>query len=129
MIIDNLMFEELLRNAASNPRLRINQDMRTSPSDNSQRMFNALLPGTKVAIHRHPKSTEDVLIFKGRIDEVIYNDAGEEIERYSLCPSNGVYGCKIPLGAWHSIEVFEPSVIYEAKDCRYGEDGSEFFEV
>ena len=127
MNIDNQLLENLLRKAAENPRLRMNLDLRTSPNDNSQRMLNALLPGTQVAIHRHPKSTEDVFLLKGRIDEIIFNDAGEEIERHTLCPANGAYGCEIPLGAWHSIEVYEPSVIFEAKDCRYGEDGSESF--
>ena len=127
MNIDNQLIEDLLRKAAENPRLRVNLDLRTSPNDNSQRMLNALLPGTQVSIHRHPKSTEDVFLLKGRIDEIIFNDAGEEIGRYALCPAKGVYGCEIPLGAWHSIEVYEPSVIFEAKDCRYGEDGSEFF--
>ena len=127
MNIDNQLLEDLLRKAAENPRLRMNLDLRTSPNDNSQRMLNALLPGTQVAIHRHPKSTEDVFLLKGRIDEIIFNDAGEEIERHTLCPANGAYGCEIPLGAWHSIEVYEPSVIFEAKDCRYGEDGSESF--
>ena len=129
MNIDNLLLDDLLRKAAENPRLRINLDLRTSPNDNSQRMLNALLPGTQVAIHRHPKSTEDVFLLKGRIDEIIFNDAGEEMERHTLCPANGAYGCEIPLGAWHSIEVYEPSVIFEAKDCRYGEDGSEFFSI
>jgi cupin fold WbuC family metalloprotein len=129
MNIDNQLLDDLLRKAAENPRLRMNLDLRTSPNDNSQRMLNALLPGTQVAIHRHPKSTEDVFLLKGRIDEIIFNDAGEEIERHTLCPANGAYGCEIPLGAWHSIEVYEPSVIFEAKDCRYGEDGSEFFSI
>lgn len=118
MNIDNQLLDDLLRKAAENPRLRMNLDLRTSPNDNSQRMLNALLPGTQVAIHRHPKSTEDVFLLKGRIDEIVFNDAGEEIERYTLCPANGAYGCEIPLGAWHSIEVYEPSVIFEAKDCR-----------
>ena len=129
MNIDNQLLDDLLRKAAENPRLRMNLDLRTSPNDDSQRMLNALLPGTQVAIHRHPKSTEDVFLLKGRIDEIIFNDAGEEIERHTLCPANGAYGCEIPLGAWHSIEVYEPSVIFEAKDCRYGEDGSEFFSI
>ena len=82
MNIDNQLLDDLLRKAEENPRLRTNLDLRTSPNDNSQRMLNALLPGTQVAIHRHPKSTEDVFLLKGRIDEIIFNDAGEEIERY-----------------------------------------------
>lgn len=44
-----------------------------------------------------------------------------------LDPTVGNFGCVVPAGAWHTVEVFEPSVIYEAKDGRYGEDGSETF--
>ena len=76
MNIDNQLLEDLLRKAAENPRLRVNLDMRTSPNDNSQRMLNALLPGTQVSIHRHPKSTEDVFLLKGRIDEKYFNFIG-----------------------------------------------------
>lgn len=125
MIIDKDFLNTLLRQAAANPRLRQNHDLRTSQEDNSQRMLNALLPGTKVPIHRHPLSCENVLLLCGRLDEVLYNDEAKEIERIHLDPAAGNFGCDIPRGAWHSVEVLEPSVIYEAKDGRYGEDGSE----
>lgn len=100
-------------------------DMRNSASDNSQRMLNALIPGTKVDIHRHLKSAESVICLKGRLDEILYDDYGQEIERICLSPIDGMYGCQVPAGVWHSVEVYEPSVIFEAKDGKYGEDGSE----
>lgn len=56
--------------------------------------------------------------------EIIYDDNGNEVERIHLDPSRGNFGCVVPAGAWHTIEVLEPSVIYEAKDGKYGEDGS-----
>ena len=115
----------LLEQAKANPRLRTSYDLRTAPEEHSQRMLNALMPGTVVAIHRHPNSTEDVLCLRGRLDEIIYNDEGIEIERIHLCPTEGKLGCVIPKGTWHSIEVYEPSVIYECKGGKYGEDGSE----
>ena len=99
--------------------------MRNSCADASQRMLNALLPGTKVDIHRHPMSSESVICLCGRLDEVLYGDNGNEIGRIHISPADGLYGCQIPAGAWHTVEVFEPSVIFEAKDGRYGEDGSE----
>ena len=158
--IDNKFISELLSEAAENPRLRQNYDLRTSSDDNSQRMLNALLPGTVVPIHRHPHSTENVLLLHGKLVEVLYAEerrgdgiepgdgieSGDGIEpgdgieqkqdmaigrrlhetaRIVLDPSSGNYGCVVPAGVWHTVEVLEPSVIYEAKDGKYGEDGSE----
>lgn len=140
--IDNKFISKLLSEATENPRLRQNYDLRTSSDDNSQRMLNALLPGTVVPIHRHPHSTENVLLLHGKLVEVLYEEerAGDGIEqkqdmaigrrfhetaRIVLDPSSGNYGCVVPAGTWHTVEVLEPSVIYEAKDGKYGEDGSE----
>ena len=134
-MIDKEFLEGLLKQAVDNPRKRVNYDMRTSPEDGSQRMLNAMLPGTEVAIHRHPMSNENVILIKGRMDEVLYEEvtsedrkvALKESERIHLCPEEGIYGCQVPKGVWHSVEVLEPSVIYEGKDGKYGEDGSETY--
>ncbi len=88
-------------------------------------MLNALLPGTVVPIHRHPQSTEDVFLLCGKIVEVVYDNEGNETDRILLDPTAGSYGCVVSQGAWHTVEVLEPSVIFEAKDGRFGEDGSE----
>ena len=147
---------KLFEQATMNPKLRQSFDLRTSSADNSQRMLNALLSGTVVPIHRHPNSTEDVFLLCGKLVEVIYEEVNpflsplkkgdtstfdrgmdamnvtngrrfQEVERIHLDPTVGSYGCVIPKGAWHTVEVLEPSVIYEAKDGKYGEDGSETF--
>ena len=149
---------KLFEQATMNPRLRQSFDLRTSSADNSQRMLNALLPGTVVPIHRHPNSTENVLLLCGKLVEVIYEEVNpflsslkkedtssfdrgmdamnvtnerrfREVERIHLGPTVGNYGCVIPKGAWHTVEVLEPSVIYESKDGKYGEDGSETFDA
>ena len=120
---------KLFELAVVNPRLRQNFDLRTSANDNSQRMLNALLPGTIVPIHRHPQSTENVFLLCGKIVEIICDENGKEIERIHLDPTIGNYGCVVPQGAWHTVEVLEPSVIYEAKDGKYGEDGSDSFDA
>lgn len=145
--IDKKFITDLLAKAAENPRLRQNYDLRTSPGDNSQRMLNALLPGTVVPIHRHPHSTENVLLLQGKLVEILYEedrlgdgferemDAQDvanghrlkETARIVLDPLSGSFGCIVPAGTWHTIAVIEPSVIYEAKDGKYGEDGSEIF--
>ena len=129
MEFDKVFLEKLFEQAIVNPRLRQNLDLRTSSADTSQRMLIALLPGTMVPIHRHPMSTENVLLLCGKLVEVLYDDNGNETERVFLDPSVGCYGCVVPKGVWHSVDVLEPSVIYEAKDGKYGEDGSETFDV
>ena len=129
MEINKDFLGKLFEQAVVNPRLRQNFDLRTSANDNSQRMLNALLPGTVVPIHRHPQSTENVFLLCGKIVEVIYDENGKEIERIHLDPTIGNYGCVVPQGAWHTVEVLEPSVIYEAKNGKYGEDGSETFDA
>ncbi len=137
--INKEFLDSLFDQAKDNPRLRQNYDLRTSEEDKSQRMLNALLPGTEVAIHRHPDSSESIICLYGRMDVVIYDEVvtyaqnGEdttrkvsynELERVLLCPAEEIMGCSIPKGTWHTVEVFEPSVIFEAKDRAYGEDGS-----
>ena len=143
MEFDKEFLGKLLEQAMENPRSRQNYDLRTSPDDTSQRMLNALLPGTKVPIHRHEDTTETVICLCGKLDEVIYeevvsygNGAEElpqgmdsqevarkveyrEVQRVRLNPAEARYGCQIPKGAWHTVEVIEPSVIFEAKDGAY----------
>ena len=129
MEINKDLLDNLFEQAKGNPRLRQNLDLRTSSADTSQRMLNALLSGTIVPIHRHPQSTENVFLLCGKIVEVICDENGNEIERIHLDPTVGNYGCVVPQGAWHTVEVLEPSVIYESKDGKYGEDGSDTFDA
>lgn len=144
MIFDKDFLGKLFEQATMNPRLRQNFDLRTSGEDTSQRMLNALLPETVVPIHRHEDTTETVICLCGTLDEVIYEevvtyekaapdtmpmgiDAQDvtrkveyrEVQRIRLCPAEGKYGCQVPKGAWHTVEVIEPSVIFEAKDGEY----------
>ena len=123
--IDKKLINELFDKAVVSDRKRMNYDLRTSSNDGSQRMLNALLPGTDVPIHRRPNSNENVLLLCGKLAEVLYDDNGNETARYHLDPSVGNFGCVVPAGAWHTVEVLEPSVIYEGKDGKYGQDGSE----
>ena len=124
--INRELISELFDKALLNPRFRQNYDLR-NPDDNGQRMLNALLPRTDVPIHRHTQSNETVILLCGKIIEILYDDTGNETERFHLDPTLGNFGCVIPAGAWHTVEVIEPSGIFEAKDGKYGEDGSESF--
>ena len=121
--IDKLLIERLFEQAKVSPRLRMNYDLRTSSADTSQRILNVLLPGTEVPIHRHESTAETVVCLCGRLEEMIYeekeNGSFQEISRHLLCPSEGKYGIQIPAGAWHTIQVLEPSVIFEVKDGAY----------
>lgn len=143
--IDKQLIRDLYDKAAVSERKRMNFDLRTSPDDGGQRMLNALMPGTQVPIHRHPMSNETVICLSGKLVEVIYEEDDiakdfpmvmdvqdipsgkrmKESDRYMLDPTVGNFGCVVPKGAWHTVEVLEPSVIFEAKDGKYGEDGSE----
>ena len=111
--IDKKLISELFDKALVNPRLRMNYDLRTSSNDGGQRMLNALMPGTVVPIHRHPHSNENVILLCGNLIEILYDEEGNEIERVHLDPTVGKFGCVIPAGVWHTVEVLGPSVIYD----------------
>ncbi|MDY5803861.1 MAG: WbuC family cupin fold metalloprotein [Sodaliphilus sp.] len=87
------MIDGLLDQARENARLRQNYDLRTSADDNSQRMLNALLPGTEVPVHRHPHSNESVILLCGKVVEVLYEDVADV-----RSGGGGRYGSGTPLG-------------------------------
>lgn len=122
-VINKELIAELLQQAKGSDRLRVAYDLRTSTDDTSQRMLNVLLPGTNVPIHRHEDTSETNICIAGRLDVVFFDkgDDGEFVEssRVSLNPKAGAYGVQIPKGAWHTVEVYEPSAIFEGKDKAY----------
>ena len=118
-LIDSTFIAEMHERAAVSERKRMNYDLRTTPEDQSQRMLNVLEVGTEVPIHRHEDTSETVICFEGRLIEICYENTPEgfrEIAREELCPREGRFGVQIPQGVWHTIEVLEPSTIFEAKD-------------
>lgn len=127
MEINNALIQQLLDQARANPRLRQNYDLRDSAQENSQRMLNALLPGTEVPVHRHPNSSEVVSVLCGKAVELFYGEDGSELMSVALEPAAGSFGCVVPQGVWHTIQVLEPTVILEMKAGRFGEDGSETY--
>ena len=128
-IINQELFEALLSKASESPRLRQSYDLRTSEADTSQRILNALLPGTEVPIHRHEATAETVVCICGRLEEIIYEEVApeetdpekrfKEVSRHLLCPAEAQYGIQIPQGVWHTIRVLEPSLTFDAKDGAY----------
>lgn len=120
MTINSELLNELTARAKESPRLRMNLDMRNSAQDMSQRMLNAIEPGTELPIHRHRKSSESCLIVRGAAEEILYDDQGRETDRILLRPGSDYVGLNIPAGTWHKIISLEPgTVIFEAKDGPY----------
>ena len=76
MIIDQKILDSLTVAAKASPRLRMNYDLRNSAEDGSQRMLNAIEPGTVMPIHRHRSSSETVVCVRGHFEEYLYDDSG-----------------------------------------------------
>ena len=120
MIITKEILDELTAKAKENPRLRCNLDMRNSADDQSQRMLNALELGTVMPIHRHLASSETVIIIRGRIRWLFYDDQGWITESTELWGDGDVRMLNVEKGRWHSLECLESgSVLFEAKDGPY----------
>ncbi len=120
MILTTDILDALSKQAAGSERLRMNLDLRTSPEDTSQRMLNALEMGTDVPIHRHTDSAETVIMLRGSIRELFYDDMGNVVESVVLRADGEPRALNIPKGVWHTLECLEPgSILFEAKDGAF----------
>ena len=120
MKITQTLLDNLTAQAKASPRLRMNLDLRNSPADQSQRMLNAIEPGSPLPIHRHRKSSETVVCLRGRLRELFYDDAGTVTETIELAPDSPVVAVSIPIGQWHTVQVLASgTVIMEVKDGPY----------
>lgn len=117
MKITQAVLDELSAQAKASPRLRQSFDLRNTPEDNSQRMLNALEPGTIIPIHRHLASSETVVLLRGKICWHFYDDAGKETESVVLDANGDVRCINVEKARWHSLECMESgSVLLECKD-------------
>lgn len=120
MVIDNKILDDLSAQAKANPRLRQAMDLRNSPEDLSQRMLNALEPGTIMPIHRHHTSSETVVVLRGKIEWIFYDNNGNETERVTLDANGEPRMLNVERGRWHSLVCLEEgSVLYESKNGAY----------
>ena len=120
MVVDKIILDMLTAQAKASPRLRMNMDMRNGPEDLSQRMLNALEPGTVLPIHRHHDSSETVVIVRGKIQWVFYDENGNETERVVLDADGDRRMLNVEKDRWHSLVCLESgSVLYESKDGPY----------
>ena len=120
MKIDNLLLDKLTIEAQGSPRLRMHYDLRNSDADLSQRMLNAIEPGSVVPIHRHRSTSETVVVLRGRVVEEYYSSAGVVEATFELAAGGPVCALNIPAGQWHTLRALESgTVILEMKDGAY----------
>lgn len=118
MVIDKAILDNLTEQAKNNPRLRQNLDLRNSAEDLSQRMLNALEPGTIMPIHRHKGSSETCVCVRGHFEEYFYDAEGNMTETIDMVPGGTVLN--IEKGQWHSLRCLESgTILLEAKDGAY----------
>ena len=126
MLLNTNLLDALSAQAKASPRLRMNLDLRNSPADQSQRMLNALEPGTVMHIHRHRNSSETVTVLRGKVKWLYYNDKGELTHTFLVAPGTDLVGLCVPMGQWHSLECLESgTVILETKDGAWEPLGEE----
>ncbi len=121
MKIDDRLLDSLTEQAKSSERLRMNMDLRNSPADTSQRMLNAIEPGSEVPIHRHCTTSETVVVLRGRLIEEFYDDLECRCtDAIELSADGPIRALNIPAGQWHTVRVLESgTVIMEVKDGPY----------
>ena len=120
MIITQKIMADLSAQAKVSPRLRQAMDLRNTPDDKSQRMLNAMEPGTVMPIHRHHASSETVVLLRGKIRWMFYDENGNETENVVLDANEELRMLNVEKGRWHSLECLESgSVLFEAKDGPY----------
>lgn len=121
MKITQAILDDLTAKAKESPRLRMNLDLRDSAGDTSQRMLNAIEPGSPLPIHRHQNTSETVVCLRGRLVEEFYDDLERTCtERIELSPNGPIVALNIPAGQWHTVQALESgTVILEMKNGKY----------
>lgn len=118
MIITDRILDELSDKAKASPRLRLGMDLRNTPEDQSQRVLNALEPGTVMPIHRHKSTSETCVCLRGHFEEFFYDENGNLTDTIDMVPGGPVLN--IEAGQWHSLKCLESgTVLLEAKDGAY----------
>jgi len=152
MKLDNALFDNILLQALASPRRRMHFDLRTQAEmpgqaghdekpeaghdgnedadwrDMSQRMLNVMMPETVIPIHRHPETSETVIVCRGAVREEFYDEKGRKIAEFVLEAGGDCPGVQVPRGMYHTCVCLVPgSVIFEAKDRSYDPEQTEEF--
>jgi len=120
MKLNDELFDKLKAQALASPRLRMNYDLRNSDRDQSQRMLNAMEPGTAVPVHRHRSTTEVVAVLRGRLRQNFYDDSGVLTESFEAGPGTPTPAFVVEAGRWHNSEALTSgTVIFESKEGAF----------
>ena len=120
-IIDDQLINSVVEEAKKSPRLRKNYNFHQSLDDKCHRFINALEPGTYIPVHHHPTKDETIVILRGKVRVITYNDAGEVMASCLISRESRTYGADIPKNVWHTVECLEPSVLLECKEGPFVE--------
>ena len=121
MKITKAILDDLTAKAMASERQRMNLDLRDSIDDQSQRMLNAIEPGSPMPIHRHQKTSEVMVCLRGKL-LVEYFDELERIctDSFILEPNGVNVAVSIPMGQWHTVHALESGTcILEMKNGAY----------
>ena len=121
MVITQALLDNFTAQAKGNPRLRQSFDLRNSPDDESQRMLNAIEPGSDMPIHRHQHTSETVVCLRGCLVEEFFDEL-ERIctERIELSPNGPNVAINVPAGQWHRVYAKESgTVLMESKNGKW----------
>lgn len=129
MLINKELLDSLTEQAQVSPRLRMHYDLRDSVEERSQRILNAMEPGTVLPIHRHCESSETVVMLRGKGRWNYYDDHGNLTESFLVSADGDIRGISVPKGQWHNTECLESgTVILECKDGKYSPEGTEIYQ-
>lgn len=117
MLLTTALLDSLTEQAKASPRLRMHFDLRDTPEDASQRILNAMEPGTRLPIHRHRDTSETVVMLRGKAHWNYYDAHGTLTESFLVCADGDIRGLSVPKGQWHNTECLESgTVILECKN-------------
>lgn len=120
-LITHALMATLIEKAKSAPRLRTNHNFHQTLEENPNRFLNVMVKGTYFTPHRHadPPKPETILVLKGRVLFIIFDDQGEITHVYRL-GENGEIGVDMPPGVWHTMIVLsDTAVCFEVKPGPY----------
>ena len=130
MLINKELLDYLTFLAKSSPRRRMNYDLCDSAEEGSQRMLNAMGPGTVIPVHRHTGTSEDVIILRGKTEEVFFDADGNETACFQLIPGGESPAIHVLMGQYHTCRRLESgTVIIEFKNTKYDPEKTEVYLV
>jgi cupin fold WbuC family metalloprotein len=129
-IIDNSLLDNVSAQAKESPRLRKNHNLHRSPEEPCNRLLNGIEPGSYIRPHRHldPAKDEAVVVLRGMLGVIIFDDSGAVIRKALLAPRGEAVAANVHSGVFHTfVSLKENTVFFEAKAGPYKAMTSEEF--